>query len=185
MASQQFGIGPATWWNINLGELIVIWNTVRMIRHEEQRGSVSTIFSDSQSAIRAIATTAARSGQAIVQRILDHVESLRQAHIRVRLHWVPGHESNAGNEMADRLVKQAVHLQERHEFRQPLSTCHRQGHIAIEQEWRQEWVKSKNGKYLKNIDGGLPSKRALRLYGTLTRHQTYLLTQLRTNHYWL
>lgn len=42
-----------------------------------------------------------------------------------------------------------------------------------------------NGKYLKNIDDGLPNKRALRLYGTLTRHQTYLFAQLRSNHSWL
>ena len=40
-------------------------------------------------------------------------------------------------------------------------------------------------KHLKRIDKALPSKRVLRVYGSLTRHQTYLMAQLRTEHSWL
>jgi hypothetical protein len=49
---------------------------------------------------------------------------------------------------------------------------------TIEKEWREEWVTSKNGKYLK-IDSGSPDKRALQLYGPLMKHETYLFTQLK------
>jgi hypothetical protein len=52
-------------------------------------------------------------------------------------------------------------------------------------EWRQEWRTSKNSQYLKRIDESFPSKRILRLRGEMSRHQTYLFTQLRTGHNWL
>ena len=40
-------------------------------------------------------------------------------------------------------------------------------------------------KHLHNIDDGLPAKRTWRLCGPLSRHQTYLFTQLRKGYTWL
>ena len=45
--------------------------------------------------------------------------------------------------------------------------------------------RTQHSRHLKRSDQGLPSKRALRVYGLLSRHQTYLLAQLRTGHSWL
>ena len=98
---------------------------------------------------------------------------------------MPVHANNEGNEAADQLAKQAVSTTADHGFRTPLSAYRRGLHQAIEKEWRDEWITSANGKYLKKIDGGLPPKRALRLYRGLTRHETYLFTQLRSDHSWL
>jgi HPt (histidine-containing phosphotransfer) domain-containing protein len=137
-----------------------------------------TIVSDSQSALRAIASSAANSGQAIVQHILEQLETLKKQQVRVRLCWVSGHAGNAGNEAADQLAKRAVNAREDHNFRTPLSWYRKEAYQAIEREWRNEWVSSVNGKHLKRIDDGLPNRRALRLYGSLTRHETYLFTQL-------
>ena len=197
----QIGIGSATRWNVHLAELMAIWYATKMIQDFETQTQLQedieamvptaneatayTIVSDSQSALKAIITSAAKSGQTIVQRILDQVQSLKKWHIRVRLCWVPAHANVEGNEAADQLAKQAVSTTEDHDFRTPLSTYRRALHQTIEKEWRDEWTTSKNGKYLKKIDGGLPHKRALRLYGPLTRHETYLFTQLRSDHSWL
>lgn len=79
----------------------------------------------------------------------------------------------------------ALSAREDHNFRTPLSSYRKEAHQAIEREWRNEWVSSVNGKHLKSIDDGLPNRRALRLYGSLTRHKTYLVTQLRSDHSWL
>jgi hypothetical protein len=53
------------------------------------------------------------------------------------------------------------------------------------EEWKIEWQQSKNGQHLKRLDRDLPSKRVLRLRKGMTRHQTYLFTQLRTGHAWV
>lgn len=197
----QIGVGPTTKWNIHLAELIAIWSAMRKIQNtktptqtledaEEPETTFDetrtyTIVSDSQSALRAIVKRAVKSGQTIVRQILDEVQRLKTQHILVRLLWVPGHANNAGNEAADQLAKQAITTREDHDFRTPLSAFRKDIHQTIEQEWRAEWAASTNGRYLKKIDGTLPNKRALRLYGTLTRHETYLLAQLRSDHSWL
>ena len=144
--------------------------------------TVYTMVSDSRSALKAIIKSAAKPGQTIVQRILNQVQSLKK--------WDPallGARSckQRGNEAADQLAKQAVSPTEDHNFRTPLPAYRRALHQTIKKEWRDEWLTSKNGKYLKKIDNGLPHKRALRLYGPLTRHETYLFTQLRSDHSWL
>jgi hypothetical protein len=92
---------------------------------------------------------------------------------------------NNCNELADRLAKRAVSSKEDHNFRTTLSSYRKEAHQAIEKEWRNEWAQSTNGRYLKKIDDRLPNKQALRLYGSLTRHQAYLLAQLRNGHCWL
>jgi ribonuclease HI len=197
----QIGIGPATRWNVHLAELMAIWYATKMIQDLETRTRLQdnveaagpamdaiktyTVASDSQSALKATIKAAAKSGQAIVQRILDQVQTLEKWNVRVRLCWVPGHANNEGIEAADRLAKQAVGNTEDHDFRTPLAAYRRALHQMIEKEWRDEWITSEKGKHLKKIDCGLPSKRALRLYGPLTRHEAYLLTQLRSDHSWL
>ena len=199
--TQQVGIGPAFRWNVHLAELIAIWYATKMIQDEEKQTRLQgnledagpatdetklyTIVSDSQSALKAIIKAAAKSGQAIIQRIQDQVQSLKKWNVSVRLCWVPGHADSEGNEAANQLAKQAVSATEDHYFRTPLSAYRRTLHQTIEKEWRDEWITSENGRYLKKMDGGLPNRRALRLYGPLTRHEAYLFTQLRSDHSWL
>jgi hypothetical protein len=144
-----------------------------------------TVVSDSQTAIRAISNPTSKSGQEIVRQILQQVKALRKRRIKVRLHWIPGHSGNKGNETADLLAKQAVNAEEHHEFRHLVSAHRRRSHQKIQNEWQHEWGTSQKGKHLKRIDDGPPTKRNLRVYGTLTRHQTYLLAQLRIGHSWL
>lgn len=113
------------------------------------------------------------------------LDELREQRVKVQLPQLSGHVGNEGNGGANQLAKQAVGLQTRHEYGRPVSTFKRKLHNTIAEEWRQERAFSQKGKHLKAIDDGLPAKRALRVYGSLTRHQTYLLVQLRTGHSWL
>ncbi|KEF50848.1 uncharacterized protein A1O9_13104 [Exophiala aquamarina CBS 119918] len=73
--------------------------------------------------------------------------------------------------MADHLAKQAVTAEAQHGFLHLVSSHIRAGHKKIQEEWQQEWVSSTKGKHLKRIDSGPPTKRSLRVYGILTRHQ--------------
>jgi ribonuclease HI len=189
----QIGIGPGCNWTVHAAELIAIYQATEIIdkeivdetREGTEQEKILTIVSDSQSAIRAIANPSGKSGQGIVRRILDRVKALRERRIKVRLYWIPSHSGNPGNETADQLAKQAVTCEEHHDFRRLVSTHRRTTHKKIQEEWQREWTTTQKGKHLKQIDDGPPTKRSLRVYGTLTRHQTYLLAQLRTGHSWL
>jgi ribonuclease HI len=115
----QIGIGPASDWTVHAAELIAIGHAVDVISHERvnrRRDKKYTIVSDSQSAIKAIANPSNKPGQAIVHRILDRVQAFRDRRIKIRLHWIPGHIGIEGNELADRLAKQAVTSEKQYSF---------------------------------------------------------------------
>lgn len=68
----------------------------------------TTIFTDNQAAIQAIAHPAVSSGQYITYRVIREIEKARQKGIQVELQWVPSHQGIPGNEEVDRLAKQAA-----------------------------------------------------------------------------
>ncbi|KAJ8147650.1 hypothetical protein LV162_008857, partial [Aspergillus fumigatus] len=145
----------------------------------------ATILTDSMSALQAIANSWNKSGQRIIQAILQSARELNTRGIPLHLQWVPGHCDDPGNDAADRLAKEAVGPDKLHPFQHLLSR--EKGYIRrkIREEWRQEWKASKKGGHLRQIDATLPSIRTRRMYGSLPRSRAYLLTQLRTGHSWL
>lgn len=136
-------------------------------------------------ALQALQNPNRKSGQQIVYKIIEQVKCLENQQIGLNLLWVPAHGGVSGNEVADKLAKEAVDTVESHAFRRLLSTQKREHRENMMREWRQELQTSNHGKHLKRIDEGLPSRHILRLRGEMTRHQTYLFTQLRTGHAWL
>ena len=189
----QIGIGSAHNWTVRAAELIAIDCAVEAIQEEAmdrtfedtEQEKTFTIISDSQSAIRAITTATCKSGQSIVLHFLDRVRVHQERQIKVRLYWIPGHSDNVGNDTADWLAKQAIHSEEDNDFRRLVSAFRRATYKKIEDQWHRGWSIAQKGQHLKQIDGVLPAKRSLRVYGSLTRHQAYLMVQLRTGHSWL
>jgi hypothetical protein len=55
----------------------------------------------------------------------------------------------------------------------------------ITAQWEQEWKSTPKGSHLRRIVNILPAIYTRRLYGSLPRNRSYLLTQLRTGHNWL
>lgn len=85
----------------------------------------------------------------------------------------------------DRLAKDAAIPGKTHPFSPLFSREKAFIRDNIHTQWEQEWKSSGTGAYLRGIDATLPSKYTRRLYGTLPRNRSYLLTQLRTGHSWL
>jgi len=165
---RQIGVGSSRNWTVHAAELIAIHQAAEII-DEETPGETSdgidvektvTVVSDSQTALRAIANPTSKSGQGIVRQILQQVKALRKRRIKVRLHWIPGHSGNEGNETADLLAKQAVNAEEHHDFRHLVSAHRRRSHQKIQEEWRQEWGTTQKGKHLKRIDRSDPRPAA-------------------------
>ena len=66
------------------------------------------IYVDNQASIRTIGNPSSKSGQHIVQRVIEEIEKLRKDGYVIELHWVPAHMGIAGNELADKAAKEAT-----------------------------------------------------------------------------
>jgi ribonuclease HI len=189
----QIQVGSIDRWSVHAAELIGILYAINIInqiavrrwRASRSRVRSATIFSDSISALQAIQNPGNKSGQQIIHAILQAAKNTKTHGTAIRLQWIPGHCEISGNDIADRLAKEAAVPGKSHPFSPLISrerACIRQG---IHAQWEREWKESKTGSHLRQIDNTLPAKYTRRLYGTLPRNRAYLLTQLRTGHCWL
>lgn len=179
-------------WSVHVAELIGIFYAISIvfkIAHQQVRSmdgqQTATILCDSRSALQAVQSAKNKSGQRIVHAILQAAAEVLAVGIVLRLQWIPGHCDNPGNDVADRLAKNAASPGKTHPFR-PLLTRERtliRRNIYAQSE--QEWKSSTKGGPLRKVDNALPASYTRRLYGNLPRNRAYLLTQLRTGHNWL
>ena len=63
--------------------------------------------SDSHEAIRRVPNTLPKSSDELIEKVLRPLRMLQDRHIDGQLRWVKGHNSNVGNELADKLAKLA------------------------------------------------------------------------------
>lgn len=68
--------------------------------------SLAVIYSDSTAALHRIGRCA--QGDGVALRIGNQARELQELGVNVQLHWVPGHMKIPGNELADRMAKQAT-----------------------------------------------------------------------------
>jgi hypothetical protein len=66
--------------------------------------------------------------------------------------------------MADALAKEVVGPDKTHIFHQLVSARKRDNWERMIKEWEKEWQSTENGKHLRRINDGLPSKCAQRIY---------------------
>lgn len=92
--------------------LILAIQTFRKRQIENPTLHTLSIFSDSQSAINALhKPLECKSNQYIVRHLKTLIEDLNQE-TKIKLFWVPGHESIQLNEIADEKAKQATEYEE-------------------------------------------------------------------------
>jgi ribonuclease HI len=175
--SRQVSIGSMEHWSVYAAELMAIYYAISLVYQMTRKNrsalgmgeQPATILSDSMSALQAIRNPFNGSGQRIIRATLQAASEMKARGTPIRLQRVPGHYDDPGSDEADRLAI-------------PFNTFFRvkKGciHKTILNDWKEEWTKSTNRQNSALI-------RARRLYGSLSRNQAYLLTQLRTGHSWL
>ena len=97
--------------SILLGELVAIKIALESIKAEMERLIVQKImlFSDSQSAVGILTLGWVNtSHRSVILEIKQTMDILKTQNIKVELNWTPGHAEIAGNEIADKLAKEAA-----------------------------------------------------------------------------
>lgn len=102
-------VGPLDLYSVYIGGLVGISLTLDLALDETNSYPSTSvlIFTDNQSAIKAINNPQGRSGQFLIEEIYTKARklSLLQA-----IHWIPAHVGVPGNEWADKEVKAAAQL---------------------------------------------------------------------------
>jgi ribonuclease HI len=181
-------------WSVHHAELIAINLAIDIaVQEQVQKWSAGyrhpqtyTILSDSRSALQALDNPTKKSGQSIVNQILQSaMQAKAQCAISLRVQWIPSHSGILGNEIADHLAKEAVNLPVTHDFHKPVSLRRAYNRALALKHWKSEWAIAGKGGFLRSIDSALPGRHVRHLYDSRRKKQSYFLMQLRSGHCWL
>ncbi len=145
----------------------------------------ATIYSDSVSALQAIANPMFQSGQRLLNLVAQVLDRVAEKGRRLEVAWVPGHDGIEGNEEADGLAKEATEqgatidppVWMKGKFKAVIAKQIREKLTMelIQQKWS-------TGASLRRIDSAIPGRHVLTLYNNLTSTEAHVLAQMRTGH---
>jgi ribonuclease HI len=182
-------IGWASTCGVLSAEIAAIAAALKYAQEHLKQVQRLVVFSDSQQALRAIqAGNDARTGRALLSKIVESIETLCRAGIDLTFRWSPGHEGVVGNKEADDAAREA--LSHTGKLTAPALERVREvaGVIRLINRDRSEDPNPFDttrlpGQYTWKLDQALPGKHTLQLYGSLTSDQASILIQARTAHY--
>lgn len=159
--------------------------------YAERNGSRQTvaIYTDNQAAITSTAKPEGQSGAYILKEIAQQIQDIQDKGRLVKIRWIPAHVGVPGNEAADRAAKEATGWREDgsegetaskpfqlHPLRTTLKTWCK---AEVERAWRAKWHSETKGRACYRHTP-VPTNRILRLHQGLSKRQSALLVQLRT-----
>ena len=181
-------LGKDTQYNVFTAELAALQLAIETLRDNHER-TEWRIFTDSQSAIKAINNPHRQSGQAIIKDFLDCVDDIndKYPHLHIKIIWIPGHAEIDGNERADEEAKKAaIHPATSRSYNhRPLKSARiRAIKEAAKKQWDKEWNENtKTAKALRRITKRKGAKTGPKLYNEIPgRDMVAKIVQLRTGH---
>ena len=87
-------------------ELLGILMGLDIATKSDRRHAV--IFTDNQAALQALQNPGRPSGQYIIRKIIEALTAASTHGLYVEFHWITAHQGIEGNELADRLAKEAT-----------------------------------------------------------------------------
>ncbi|KAI6787639.1 hypothetical protein KC361_g9452 [Hortaea werneckii] len=148
-----------------------------------------TIFADNQAAIRSLTRPEGRSGAYILKQIAARIESLQEKGNTVVVRWIPSPEGIEGNEAADIAAKEATGWRESSasgpKADPPPELCALQATLRMhsrkeaDKGWQTSWQHELTGRTTFRHTPA-PLKKVLQLHDGLTKRQSAILVQLRT-----
>ena len=154
--------------SILLGELVAIEIALGFIETESSKKKIDNvkIFCDSQSAVGLLTLGWTPSSyKGTISKIKKQLESLRQTGMEIDISWTPGHADIAGNEIADRLAKEAAkEAEEVDENQDKVGTAEdikTAAKVSCEKKWQRRWDLTNSGRdlYVHRKYVGVKSKK--------------------------
>jgi hypothetical protein len=147
------------------------------------------LFTDSQAALKSLASPRQQSGQFILRSILDEVQALgRIQGTKIEFRWVPAHAgvklNEAANEQARIATEKDSTPQQPHLPRLATVACREDTNYLT----KREMSATEKDSFRRHIDQAIPGKHTRTLYDRLSKKDASVLAQLRTgkcrlNHY--
>jgi hypothetical protein len=161
--------------------------TLLRFADDDKRFRKVAIFSDSRAALQSIQNPKMASGQTYIRDCIHLYWECVDSGIDVVLHWIPGHESIPGNEVADRAAKRAAMMGARRQIvpgdiknRIMLgAAAKRRIRHEAKAAWEKTWDQSKSGKPTKKLIPR-PSRGNLQYWSNLRKATSSILIQVRT-----
>ena len=188
-------LGYLIWDAEAAGALMALW----MLKGSNRISRLPiSIYSDSQALLKSLIAQRASPGFHLVKEITDMVDTLvlRADTVnhpcRIKLQWIAAHKDVKGNEKADEEAKRAAagksspveHLP--HILRKPLppslGVIKHQFLIRLREEWVAAWSRSPRKARVEKLDEDFPFEKHRKMIEQLTRIQSSLIFQIRSNH---
>ena len=158
-------------------------------RAEGYTRSKVLIYTDNQAAIRSAAKPKGKPGAYLLKTIVTQTRDLQEQGLPVEIRWVPAHTGVQGNEDADKAAKEATGWREngtegpRAERPESLyslrSTLKTWAHKEANKTWTTRWAAEERGRSSFRLTPK-PTKGVLQLHDGLSKRQSALLVQMRT-----
>jgi hypothetical protein len=179
-------VGSTNHLNAYIGNLIAIKYAVDLVSN--CRTSLAPtklairIFSDSQSALKALLNPFRQSGQELIRDIHNIVTPIQQEGLKVSFHWLPAHAAIQRNQVANAEAKALT----RPDAPEPPPSIFK-AKTAISSHSLRKLPNNRLhrpdvGRFTKAIDLALPGPHTRDLYDPLSCKDAAILSQLRTSH---
>ncbi|OHE90236.1 zinc knuckle [Colletotrichum orchidophilum] len=185
-------MGPDTISTVYAGELQGIILALEIAEEDKQKGnnrSKVLIYTDNQAAIRSSARPKGKSGSYLLRTIADKTQKLQEQGLKTEIRWVPAHTGIQGNEDADTAAKEATGWRQNGEtgakadkpqhlyaLRSTLKTW---TYREANKMWQARWTAEPRGRTSFRYTPK-PTKRVLQLHEGLSKRQSAILVQMRT-----
>ena len=172
--------------SILLAEIIAINLVLEYIDQQNNRNEIDelNIFSDSQTAIGVLSLNwKIENHHSTIRSVISKINSLQKNGVGVSFEWTPGHASINGNEIADKLAKEAAKeadeiLDETHITitRQDVKTAARE---IVMKKWQHRWDMSEKGRFYYNFHPKIEDKA---LHDFPNKKMGSIINQLRSGY---